>query len=207
MLSLYHTLLTVLFILLGMAVITTSTMDDYEGSVLFTDEEYSTGLASWSSIIHHYNPSASANTTCNNDMRGQMPECHQFGKMWCWATGVAALTEYYNSSGLYQNCVGLECKIVGWCPTIKAGPAPAKCTDKKIQCCPWKSHLAECGNDYGRWNSIVEAAEHFTGRQHKLASGPLRQNILDATLQAGKPVLMGVTSGGKIGHVVQLRGW
>eukprot|EP00662_Eupelagonemidae_sp_cell21_P019857 gene19857-26897_t len=96
--------------------------------------------------------------------------------MWCWATAVASFTEYYTSTGPRQ-CRGLECQI-----------------DHK-----------QCGSDGAYPGMIVEAATHFTGKQHKDYAGPMPQAELDAVLQAGKPVMMLVGPGQQSTHVVWLR--
>ena len=53
---------------------------------------------------------------------------------------------------------------------------------------------------------IVEAATHFTGKQHADHGGPMSQADLDEVLQAGKPIMMLVGSGRQATHVVWVRG-
>jgi len=138
--------------------------------------------------------------TCTNDMRKKMPSCSQLGNMWCWATGVSALTEFYTGSGPGQ-CRGLECQIVGWCPK------PPHCSSQPhTQCCPYSQHQSDCGNDGASHDMIVEAATHFTGKQHVSQGGALSQEALDKTLQAGKPVLMLIGPGTSATHQQYLRG-
>lgn len=138
-----------------------------------------------------------APATCSNDMRSKMPGCHQFGSMWCWATGVAELAEFYK--GGPAKCDGLECEIVGWCPD------PKSCGKKATNCCPLSSHKS-CGTDGATNDMIFKTAKHFTGHTHKLYGGPMPQATLDATLKAGKPILMLVGSHGSAYHVVSVAG-
>merc|ERR1712039_271884 len=101
---------------------------------------------------------------------------------WCWATGVAELTEYYKGSGPAQ-CSGLECQVVGWCPK------PPSCNGQHLDCCPLSEHKT-CGTDGATLEMAQQAASHFTGRNIQLSSGPLSQADLDAKLSDGKPILM-----------------
>merc|ERR1719160_882388 len=152
-------------------------------AIIVTPEESAAQQLQWQRIHTALNGTTRIPATCNNDMRSKMPACHQFGSMWCWATGVASLTEYYKGSGPAQ-CNGLECQIVGWCPK------PPDCSSQpSTQCCPLSSHPS-CGGDGASLQMLVEAANHFTGRTHQLTNGPMSQETLDKTLAAGIPILM-----------------
>lgn len=169
----------------------------HQPALLFNESDYSARLSRWSDLMNGTQSAAAAMdsfATCSRDMRSKMPACTQFGNMWCWATGVAALTEYYTASGPAQ-CKGLECEVVSWCPT----PEGSGCSAPK-QCCPFQQH-PECGN-YGQTPAnVATAATHFTGKPHAEYGGPMPQKVLDAHLQAGKPILLLSK-----GHVMSVRG-
>jgi len=156
----------------------------------FTEAEYAVRMARWTDLME----APTSESTCSRDMRDKMPACTQLGTMWCWATGVAALIEYYKGSGPAK-CVGLECAVVGW-----------TWNSSTTACCPYKSHVKDCGGLGGYQWQQVKAATHFTGRTHKSAGGPLSQAELDKSLQGGAPVLMQVGPGRRANHVVQVRG-
>ena len=149
--------------------------------------------------MYHQAQHSIAPATCGNDMRSRMPACHQFGAGWCWATAVAELTEYYNKSGPAQ-CQGLEYEIVGWCPKFVSSCA----SGQHVECCPLSAHPS-CGNVGQGLEQIVQIANHFTGRNFTLTSGPLSQSALDAKLAAGKPILM-LVGDGFPHHVVTVAG-
>jgi hypothetical protein len=186
-------------IVTALGVATNSTLRPLKYGVRpFTDEEFALRFERWNNLVSL----PETTTSCSHDMRSQMPECHQSGTMWCWATGIAAVTEYYNSAdrSKYPHCNGLECQIVSWCPK------PPACSAAKMTCCPYSSHVQDCGDLGAEPAMIVTAANHFIQRSHALYGGPLPQNVLDQTLQAGHPVLMIVGPGRTEMHVVQVRG-
>jgi len=160
------------------------------GALSFTEAEYAVRIARNEELMK----APTSASTCSNDMRNKMPACSQFGTMWCWATGVAALIEYYKGSGPAK-CNGLECQVVGW-----------TWNSSTSACCPYKSHIGDCGGLGGYISSQVDAATHFTGRKHKSAGGPLSQAALDKSLRGGAPVLMQVGPGRRANHVTQIRG-
>jgi len=168
------------------------------GVLPWTESEYLTRYARWQALTSEVVESAELPSTCDNDLRSHVPDCTQFGSMWCWATAVAAFTEFYTSKGPAQ-CRGLECEIVGWCPK------PPHCSSGKAQCCPLATHQ-DCGGDGANPSMIVEAATHFTGHRHEDLGGPMPQAALDKDLEAGKPVMMLVGQGQSATHVVWLRG-
>jgi len=86
----------------------------------------------------------------------------------------------------------VECDIVGW--TFSQ------------QCCPYKDHVNDCGSEGASWGTIQRAVNHFTGKSFSRPNGPLDQKTLDATLQAGNPVLIEVGSDSGPNHVVTLHG-
>lgn len=133
-------------------------------------------------------------TTCSTDMRERFPACHQLGTMWCWATAVAAATEYYtNRTG--ARCVGLECDIVGW-------------TFSQV-CCPFTGTEGDkdaCGDRGAGWEKIQKALNHFTGQSWQRPKGPLDKATLDATLQSGNPVIIEVGPDVHPNHVVTVHG-
>jgi len=111
-----------------------------------------------------------------------MPACHQFASVWCWATGVAELTEYYKGHGPAE-CKGLECEIVSWSATVfppSLGP---------FHCCPLRQPNP-CEMISASVAGIINATSHFTGRPHRAFNGPMSQATLDKTLASGIPIIM-----------------
>ena len=133
-------------------------------------------------------------STCSHDMRAGFPPCHQLGTMWCWATAVAAATEYYTSQGAAR-CVGLECEIVGW-----------TFSDDYSTCCPAETYKDTCGDRGAGWDKVQKALNHFTKKTWERPNGPLDKATLDATLQAGNPVIMMVGPATHPNHVVTVHG-
>jgi len=130
-------------------------------------------------------------STCSKDMRSLMPACHQSGMMWCWATAVAEVTQLYTTRRA-SLCTGLECEVVGW--------ANSK------QCCPFEAHESECGDLGATWQTVQQAANHYTGMSWKIPNGPLDQKTLDASLQAGNPIIVEVGDETSPNHVVTVHG-
>lgn len=133
----------------------------------------------------------SAHSTCSNDMRKTFPGCHQFGEMWCWATAVAAATEYYTGRSGDQ-CVGLECQVAG--QLLNA------------DCCPFKSSTDTCGETGATSDEILKSLKYWTGMKFKSAKGILPKATLDASLQSGNPVLLEVGRDDGPSHLVTLHG-
>lgn len=151
---------------------------------ILTEEELATQHAQWKIVNESVKGLVNVSATCNRDMREQVPACHQFGSMWCWATGIAEFTEYYTGTGPWE-CEGLECKIISWCP--KAGSS-GRCGASE-KCCPLEQHPG-CGSYGATMGMLTEAATHFTGRTMIQTGGPMSQEVLDRTLQAGHPIMM-----------------
>mmetsp|Transcript_34451 Transcript_34451/g.67982 ORF Transcript_34451/g.67982 Transcript_34451/m.67982 type:complete len:233 (-) Transcript_34451:264-962(-) len=135
--------------------------------------------------------STSISTTCSKDMRSEMPACHQFGEMWCWATAVAAVTQYYGEAHASQ-CTGLECKVVGW--------------TFQTECCPYSSHVEDCGSRGAYLPTITTALNHFTSKEWSLTKSALTKATLDATLQQGNPVVLGIGPHSSPNHIVTVHG-
>jgi hypothetical protein len=165
------------------SLVTAEVHSEQPSPLVVSEEESAAQQVQWQRIHDALNGTTQIPATCTKDMRSKMPACHQFGSMWCWATGVSELTEYYKGSGPAQ-CKGLECQIVGWCPK------PPHCSSTpSVQCCPLSSHES-CGSDGASLQMVVEAANHFTGRTHQLTNGPMSQATLDKTLASGSPIMM-----------------
>eukprot|EP00927_Polykrikos_kofoidii_P053755 TRINITY_DN48314_c0_g1_i1.p1 TRINITY_DN48314_c0_g1~~TRINITY_DN48314_c0_g1_i1.p1 ORF type:complete len:249 (+),score=26.79 TRINITY_DN48314_c0_g1_i1:44-748(+) len=157
---------------------------------------YAERHAKWAALVDSMNGPRPA--TCQRDMRGSMPACHQYGDMWCWATGVTELAAYYKGD---VSC-SFECSVVGWCP--KPGK-DMDCPSEHIQCCPLSAH-EDCGSDGATYNMLLESAEHFTGRQFQVYNGPMPPDVLDKTLAGGTPILMLIGQGSHASHVVSVAG-
>ena len=162
------------------------------GPISASDDEVAEMRKNFQTVADAYLTS-SVKTTCSRDMRDRFPACHQLGTMWCWATAVAAATEYYTSRS-ESKCVGLECEIVGW-------------TFSK-QCCPdvpgtlVESIPSACGDKGAGWAKVQQAVNHFTGKSWERPNGPLDKATLDATLQSGNPVIMMIGPEENPTHVV-----
>lgn len=128
---------------------------------------------------------------CSNDMRNKFPGCHQSGSMWCWATAVAEVEEYYNGRTGDQ-CKGVECEVVSY--------------TYNDDCCPFKDPKDECGSKGGTVTMIKNALKHFTGRSFTNAGGPLDEATLSATLQSGNPVIVEVGDDRRPNHIMTLHG-
>lgn len=129
--------------------------------------------------------------------------------MWCWAAGVAALAAHYTR----QTSCDLQCSVVGWCPAWvdKEDDTPNSmalgCAGGPIECCPLAAHM-NCTVDSATYEMLLESAMHFTGRRHHLYDGPMPPEALDATLDAGTPILMliGQNASSTASHVVSVAG-
>jgi len=135
-----------------------------------------------------------SNSMCSNDMRSTFPGCHQSGSMWCWATSVASVKEYYSGQRGDQ-CVGLECEIVGHV--------------MNTECCPFKAPDDTCGKRGGSWGDageIVASLKHYTGRSFIDSKGTMPKATLDASLQNGNPIILLVGNNKGPDHVVTLHG-
>jgi len=165
-------------------------------AVYTTDEDAAEQRKNFDIVVKARAEGAGENSYCSNDMRSKMPGCHQSGHMWCWATAVAATSEYYGTSGHFgDQCKGLECEVVTW--TFKSSGD---------NCCPFKSGSDACGRKGAFFRDIERAMNHFTKKTWTSTNGPLDKATLDATLQAGNPVTMGIGPGGSATHVVTLHG-
>ena len=123
---------------------------------------------------HNANPV----TSCAADLRSTMPTCKQQGADWCWATGLAEFSFYYNvSTGGASNCTAIECAVVSF--------------DHKMNCCP--DGKIRCGGDGESVQDIVKVASGFVGRPFKSRGGPPSEAELVALLQAGTPVMPIIT--------------
>jgi len=130
-------------------------------------------------------------STCSNDMRSSFPGCHQSGEMWCWATSVASVEEFYNGRTGDQ-CKGVECQVVSF--------------TTGNDCCPFKSRTDECGERGGTVREITKAIQHFSGRSFTIAGGPLSEATLSAALQGGNPVILEVGNDKAPNHIMTLHG-
>jgi len=62
-------------------------------------------------------------------------------------------------------------------------------------------------NQGGTWGMMTDSALHFTGRRHEFYGGPMPQDVLNANLAAGKPVLMIIGQKGTPGaHITSIAG-
>ena len=123
---------------------------------------------------HYMHPALS----CDADFRNVMPACKQQGADWCWATGLAEMSFYYNiSTGGADNCTAVECAVVSM--------------DHKMDCCP--DGRIRCGADGETVPDIVKVASEFMGFPFKSRGGPPSEADLVALLEAGKPVMPIIT--------------
>lgn len=158
--------------------------------VMASKEEIQEMLANIQSVKEDHRRGAS-HSYCSTDMRKGFPGCHQYGEMWCWATAVAAATEYYTGRSGDQ-CTGLECQIVG---------------DKlNTNCCPYEGASDTCLNEGGYASEIVDSLKHFTGKTFTNAKGTVHKNTLEASLQSGNPVILLIGNDDYPTHVVTLHG-
>lgn len=168
------------------------------GAIIATDEEIAIQREGFDKVVADRaactpDNGCNAYSTCSNDMRDRFPGCHQSGNMWCWATAVAAATEYYGAGGSHgDQCQGLECDVVSW--TFNE------------QCCPFKAKDDACGMEGASWSTIQRSINHYTGRSWQRPNGPISQVMLDASLQAGNPVLLEIGDERSPSHVVTLHG-
>lgn len=166
-------------------------------AIYATDEEAAEQRKNFDIVLSERAASKAAgeNSYCSNDMRSSFPGCTQSGTMWCWATAVAAAMEYYGVGGqLGDECHGIECQVVTW--------------TYGDNCCPYipGGHRDDaCGQQGAYFQDIQKAMNHFTGMQWQKSTGPLDKSTLDAALQAGNPVILGI-GGNFADHVVTLHG-
>lgn len=142
-------------------------------------------------LKRNFGAAVNSQSTCSNDMRDRMPGCHQLGSMWCWATSIASAMEYYGTASAEQ-CVGVECQVVSW--------------TYNEDCCPFKSMDDACGSQGAYMSDILRAVNHFTPATFTRSTGPLDKATLDAALQGGSPVIMGIGSRNSPDHIVTLHG-
>lgn len=171
----------------------------YNGSnpIIVTPEEIAEMRRNSEAVLRAYvsgsdrvGANAELQSACTKDLRSYVPGCHQFGSMWCWATAISAAMQKYTGHKV-QECKGLECQVVGW--TFSE------------QCCPLDSHKS-CDKEGAYPATIVKAIDHFTSRTWTQAKSILTKNALDATLQAGNPIVMLVGGDRGPNHVVTLHG-
>ena len=118
-------------------------------------------------------------TSCTADLRNQMPACKQQGADWCWATGLAEFSFYYNhSTGGAANCTAVECAVVSF-------------DFKGMDCCP--GGKIRCGGDGQSVSRIVTDASKFIGIPFMSLGGPPSEAQLVSLLQAGTPVMPIIT--------------
>lgn len=171
--------------------LSTATASNSTGWPEYSEEELAAKRQQMAYIKDLFEQGNAANAYCNNDMRNNFPGCHQSGSMWCWATAVAAVEEYYNG-GVGDQCRGKECEVVSY-------------TYHK-DCCPFRSKDDECGSKGGTTTMIKNAIHHFTGKNFVEAGGPLSEDQLAATLQAGNPVVLEVGTDSRPTHIVTIHG-
>lgn len=146
------------------------------------------------------NADATVASSCVKPGPLPMPVCMQPCNMWCWATVTSMTVDYYKKQ---STCQGLICQV----PSRELG----------LQCCPYTSSCNATGpysgpngtatpcNQPGKYQFLIDAAEHFTGGNFS-AYGPLNQTTLDFALNSGRPVMIAVswTWGG--GHILMIGG-
>lgn len=142
-------------------------------------------------LVHEDHRRGASHSYCSNDMRSAFPGCHQYGDMWCWATAVAAATEYYTGRSGDQ-CIGLECQIVG--------------QKLKDNCCPYESASDTCLNEGAYVEEIVDSLKHFTGKKFTHAKGTVHKSTLEASLESGSPVILLIGDDEAPSHAVTLHG-
>ena len=117
-------------------------------------------------------------TQCSIDMRDRIPTCKQQGADWCWATGLAEFSFWYNvSSGGVGNCTAVECAVVSM--------------DHHMDCCP--DGKIKCGADSATVAKVVNDATEFIGKPFMSRGGPPTEAELVELLQAGTPVMPIIT--------------
>jgi len=173
-------------VLLGVA----NAVGNQTAPILATDDEIAEMRKNFD-IVKAAHQNSNYLSTCSKDMRSSMPACHQYGSMWCWATAIAEVTQHYTTRHA-KECSGLECEIVGW--------------EFSKQCCPYGAHKADCGSRGAYLSQIQRAANHFTGKAWKTPHGPLDQKTLDASLQAGNPIILEVGNEQAPNHIVTIHG-
>lgn len=162
----------------------------HQAPIVVTDEEAVVQKLQWQRIHESLDSRKKTPSTCTNDMRSKMPACHQSQIVWCWATAIAELTEYYTGQGPSQ-CKGLECSIVGWSASVLP-PSFGNFT----HCCPARQHNP-CEWVSASVQGIVNATNHWTRRLHRSFNGPMPQATLDKTLASGIPIIMIISRDGQ----------
>jgi len=162
--------------------------------------DYERSMARHAELLAEYEDNVALVSSCEADLRSQITPCTQFCSEWCWATNAAMLANYY--LGIHQ-CKGYECAIVSDTYRMPCCPAVG-------QSCSGSSHDQpnQCNKPNADWQGISQTLMQVTkGRQFTSSQSALSQSALDAILQAGNPVEIGVMwSGGKGGHALSIGG-
>ena len=136
-----------------------------------------------------------SDASCAADWTHRMPTCYQICSEWCWATVTTMAVDYYKGQNY---CQGGECQVASW---------------EHGNCCPWSVSCSNSPDDPpnqcnqgGTPANEVDALEHFTGGTFA-SYGPLSQATLDAALNSGRPVIIGVNwVGSSGGHALIVGG-
>ena len=149
----------------------------YGGIKMPADAINRTAAAHDAAMTKHYMSPAKL---CNADLRSRIPTCVQQAADWCWATGLAEFSFYYNkTTGGAANCTPAECAVVNY-----------DFGDKR-DCCP--NGKIQCAADGQSVSKIVKDATGFIGIPFKALGGPPSEDQLIALLQAGTPVMPIIT--------------
>lgn len=135
------------------------------------------------------------NGRCITDMTHYMPACYQICNQWCWATGVAMVSDYYKGQNY---CQGFECAVAS--------------RGLGRQCCPWRNSCSNNLNDQGggcnqggQPNQIVDTVQYFTGGSFT-STGAMSQTDLDNALNSARVVMIGVNWDHGGGHLMVIGG-
>lgn len=161
--------------------------------VRITREDAANGLAAYEHNREASSAQGGAPPLCSIDLRDRMPACKQQGAEWCWATGVAEFSFYYNKSSTAagDTCSSTECSVVS--------------LDLHTECCPYSQHKG-CGSDGESVKDIVTTASRYIGRDFRSLGRAPTEAQLASHLMAGRPlmpIIMWETGGG---HALMVAG-
>lgn len=135
-----------------------------------------------------------SDASCTGDWTHKMPSCYQICSEWCWATTVTMAIGYYKGQ---NQCEGVECQVA---------------SREFGNCCPWQNSCSNSPFDPGNAcnkgglpENEVDALGYFTGGTFS-SYGPLDQASLDAALNSGRVVIVGVAWEGGGGHALIVGG-
>jgi hypothetical protein len=139
--------------------------------------------------------SPTSDASCASDWTHKMPSCYQICSEWCWATTVTMAIGYYKGESA---CEGTECQVV---------------SREYGACCPWSRSCnnspfdpGSACNKGGLPENEIDALDYFTGGTFS-GYGPLSQASLDAALNSGRVVVIGVAwEGSQSGHSLIIGG-